>query len=116
MSIVTCRAGECSPQAQHVADAAVPVLLEAVEKDDDKEAVSVAIAAAAGVLRGIGGEPVRKYAKQLSDAVGKVWGPCMMSLVSFSNGVPLISAGVVSLLIASDVHQAVLVGRRFAIS
>jgi hypothetical protein len=65
-------AGECSPQAQHVADAAVPVLLEAMEKDDDKEAVSVAIAAAGGVLRGVGGAPARQYAQQLCAAVGKV--------------------------------------------
>ena len=77
-----------------MADAAVPVLLEAVEKDDDKEAVSVAIAAAAGVLRGTGGEPARNYARQLSDAVGKVrqlhdWtfpSPCATFITPSSSG------------------------------
>lgn len=65
-------AGACSPQAQHVVDAAMPALLEAVEKDDDKEAVSVAIAAAAGIMRGVGAGPARAYVGPLAAAVGKV--------------------------------------------
>lgn len=64
--------GECSPQAKHVVDEVMPVLLEAVESDDDKEAVSVAVAAAAEIVRGVGAAACAQHMQGLVRAVTKV--------------------------------------------
>lgn len=67
-----CSAGEVSPQAAHVVDETMPVLLQAVEKDDDKEAVSVAVTAASEIVRGCGVKACAAHLPALIEAVGKV--------------------------------------------
>ncbi|BDA47413.1 Importin-4 [Coccomyxa sp. Obi] len=64
--------GEVSPQAAHVVEETMPVLLQAVEKDDDKEAVSVAVTAASEIVRGCGAKACAAQLPALIDAVGKV--------------------------------------------
>ena len=65
-------AGEVSPHTAHVVDEAMPALLQAVEKDDDKEAVSVAVTAAAEIVRGCGPAACAQHLPALIEAVGKV--------------------------------------------
>ncbi|KAK9905642.1 hypothetical protein WJX75_003705 [Coccomyxa subellipsoidea] len=64
--------GEVSPHTAHVVDEAMPALLQAVEKDDDKEAVSVAVTAAAEIVRGCGPTACAQHLPALIDAVSKV--------------------------------------------
>lgn len=64
--------GEVSPHTAHVVDEAMPALLQAVEKDDDKEAVSVAVTAAAEIVRGCGPTACAKHLDGLIKAVTKV--------------------------------------------
>lgn len=61
-----------SPHTAHVVDEAMPALLQAVEKDDDKEAVSVAVTAAAEIVRGCGPTACAQHLPALIDAVSKV--------------------------------------------
>ncbi|CAL5224745.1 g7478 [Coccomyxa viridis] len=64
--------GKVSGEVQHVLDAAMAILLHAVEADDDKEAVSVAIAGAVGLVRGLGAEPCAAYLEKLISNITKV--------------------------------------------
>lgn len=54
----------------------MPVLLQAVESDDDKEAVSVAVTAAAEIVRGCGAPACARHLPALIAAIGKV-GPLL---------------------------------------
>lgn len=62
------------------------MLLQAVEKDDDKEAVSVAVTAASEIVRGCGAKACAAHLPALIDAVGKVPALCAASRVPYSAG------------------------------
>lgn len=53
-------------------DGVMPVLINAVEEDDDKSAVSVAVTAAAEIVRGVGAAACAQHLPPLVQAVSKV--------------------------------------------
>jgi hypothetical protein len=55
-----------------VVEEVMPVLLTAIETDDDKAAVSVAITAAAEIVRGCGAAACAQFMQRLVEAVTKV--------------------------------------------
>jgi hypothetical protein len=67
-----CAQGNAPPNLQLVIDAVMRTFLEAVESDDDHDAVSTALCGSAEVLNVVGGVPLAKYMEQLLKACTEV--------------------------------------------
>ncbi|KAK9824669.1 hypothetical protein WJX72_012191 [[Myrmecia] bisecta] len=64
--------GEASSQARHVVDTVYPLLLAAVDQDDDKDAVAEAMMAAGHILKAAGASACARYVPDLAEAAAKV--------------------------------------------
>lgn len=67
-----CAQGNASPELKLVIDAVMRTFLEAVESDDDHDAVSTALCGSAEVLNVVGGVPLAAYMEQLLKACTEV--------------------------------------------